>query len=198
MQQQGGPGPVRRLTDNVYLLWVLLALPGVWMIALRVGVLPGKAPYVTWTGLLSCWLLVLSMAVTPLQMLFGPLRWLRRRRRYLGVASFGYAALHLLFWAVNVRPRAIIRSFMRVEILPGWIAFAVMLVLAATSFDLAVRRLGPRWKWLQRWVYPAAVLTLIHWAMTTRSMVEVAVSCVPLALLEAWRVHRYRSRLGGV
>ena len=54
--------------------------------------------FVPLSGEISCWLLIVTMAVTPLMMLFGPLPWLKARRRSLGVASFGYAVLHLLFW----------------------------------------------------------------------------------------------------
>ena len=193
----GQIGPVRRLTDNIYLLWALLALPAVWFILLRLHILPGKAAFVPWTGLVSCWLLILTMAVTPLQMLVGPLPWLRKRRRYFGVASFGYALLHLLFWLVNANWGALIRSFKRVEILTGWIAFPIMILLAMTSFDLAVRKLGPRWKTLQRWIYPMAVLTLIHWAMTTHNMMEVVIYCGPLVVLEIWRILRNRGRMRG-
>ncbi len=189
-----GQGAVRRITDNIYLLWLLLALPAVYFIALRVGLLPGRVPFVPWTGILSCWLLIVTMAITPLQMMFGPLPWLKKRRRYIGVASFGYALLHLLFWAVNANLGAIIRSFKRDEILTGWIAFAIMVLLAITSYDGAVAKLGTRWKTLQRWVYPAAILTLYHWVTTTDHLVDVAIYCVPLVLLEIWRVMRNRNR----
>nr|WP_244515435.1 hypothetical protein [Pacificibacter marinus] len=30
--------------------------------------------------------------------------------------------------------------------------------------DYCVRKMGTWWKWLQRWTYAAAVLTLVHWA----------------------------------
>lgn len=190
------PGQTR-LVDNVYLLWTLLALPAVWFIVARLGLWPGKVAFVPWTGLVSCWLLILTMAITPLQMIVGPLPWLRRSRRYFGVASFGYALLHTLFWLVNANWGGLVRSFARVEILTGWIALPIMFLLAATSFDLAVRKLGPNWKSLQRWVYPMAVLTLIHWAMTTQYLMDVVIYCGPLVLLEIWRVVRYRSRVRG-
>lgn len=187
---------MRRLTDSIYGLWVLLALPAVWFLAERL-VLHGKVPFVPWTGILSCWFLILTMSVTPLQLLFGPLPWLKKRRRYLGVASFGYAALHLFFWLLNVNMGGLIRSFIRVEILTGWLAMAVMVVLAATSFDGAVKTLGPRWKVIQRWVYPMAILTLVHWVLTTDQLMDVVLYCGPLALLSVWRFVRYRSRLRG-
>lgn len=185
---------IRRVLDDPYVLWGLLALPAVWLIVGKFG-FDARIAYLYWTGVLSCWLLVVTMMVTPLQMLFGPLPWLRRRRRYLGVASFGYAALHLGVWLIGVTRGELIRSFFRTEILTGWIAMAVFVALAATSFDRAVRMLGPRWKTLQRWVYPAAVLTLIHWVMTADSMTNAALSSLPLAVLSIWRVMRNRGRI---
>lgn len=188
---------MRRIVDDIYILWAVLALPALWFLIERY-VLIGKIPYVPWTGLVSCWFLILTMAITPLQLLFGPLPWLRKRRRYFGVASFGYAFLHLAFWMLNVNIGNFLRSFIRIELLTGWIAMAIMTVLAATSFDSAVDRLGPTWKTIQRWVYPAAVLTLLHWLMTDYSgWMQVAIYCVPLILLEIWRVLRYRRRMSG-
>lgn len=187
---------MRRLTDSIYGLWAVLALPAIWFLA-HWFVLHGEVAYVPWTGLVSCWLLILTMAITPLQYLLGPMPWLKKRRRYFGVASFGYAMLHLLFWLANANMGALVRSFQRIEISTGWVAMVVMAVLAATSFDGAVRRLGPKWKTIQRWIYPMAVLTLIHWAMTTHYIMEVVIYCGPLVLLSGWRIMRYRSRISG-
>lgn len=186
---------LRRIADDVYLLWAVMALPALWFMVERF-VLHGRVAYVPWTGILSCWLLILAMAVTPLQLLFGPLPWLKKRRRYFGVASFGYAALHLGFWALNVNLGGFLKSFIRMEILTGWIAMAIMAVLAATSFDGAVDRMGPLWKRVQRWIYPMAVLTLLHWIMTDlEGWRQIVAYCLPLVLLEAWRMIRYRRRM---
>lgn len=180
---------IRQITDNVYVFWFLLALPTPWML-----VATKWETWLSWTGLFSCWMLIVTMAITPLQMALGPLPWLRRRRRYIGVASFAYACLHLLVWLASINIGQLIRSFTRPDVLPGWLAMPIMVVLAATSFDLAVRKLGPRWKQLQRWVYPAAVLTLIHWWLTAQFKIDVVIYCTPLILLEVWRVYRNRSR----
>lgn len=187
---------MRRLIDDVYLFWALLALPALWFLAERF-VLNGRVDDVPWTGVVSAWLLIAAMAVTPLQLVFGALPWLRRRRRYIGVASFGYAGLHMVFWAIDARIGEIIRSFLYVDMLTGWVAMAVMTVLAATSYDGAVRALGPMWKTIQRGVYPAAVLTLIHWVMTADRLADVILYTAPLAVLSAWRIWRHQSRPRG-
>ncbi len=188
---------MRRITDNIYLLWALLSLPAIWLIIARF-VLHVPTPYVHWTGLISCWLLIVTMMITPLQFVFGPLPWLRKRRRYFGVASFGYAALHLLVWMVNLNIGKFLRSFTRIELLTGWISLFLMVALAVTSNEMAVRGMGTGWKRLQRWIYPAAILAFVHWLMTTGNRVEAILYCAPLIALSVWRVARYRSRLSGI
>lgn len=193
----GEQSAARRIFDDIHVFWGLLSLPALCLIVEKFA-FDGRIAYLYWSGVLSCWLLIVTMMVTPLQQLLGPLPWLRRRRRYLGVASFGYAALHLGVWLMGARWGELIRSFSRIEILTGWIALAVFVPLAASSFDKAVRVLGPRWKTLQRWVYPAAVLTLIHWVMTAESVTTAAVSSLPLVLLSLWRAKRNLGRMRSI
>ena len=87
-----------RAQTQKYFLWAFLAVPAaLWLVQAR-----GMDPY-DWeellhpTGELSARLLIVALALTPLVQLFPtakPLRWLIRHRRALGVAAFGYAALH--------------------------------------------------------------------------------------------------------
>lgn len=185
---------LRGLGSNIYAFWLLLALPAMVM-GFCFVILRMRLPYFDWAGELSCWLLIAAMLVTPVQLLFGPMPWLRVRRRYLGVASFGYALIHLVFWLKSANLEKVIASFARPEVLTGWIAFAIMLVMAATSFDGAVRKLGPKWKSLQRWVYPMAALTLAHWLMTNKEWTMILVYSGPLIALSIWRLWRYQSRI---
>lgn len=190
-------GSMRRVLGNTYLLWAVLTLPAIWFVAERF-VLHGKVAFVPWTGILSGWLMIVTLMVTPLQQLFGPLPWLKKHRRHLGVASFGYAFLHFFFWLINENLRAFIRSFLHFDILVGWIAFFIMIALALTSNDASVAKMGTGWKRLQRWIYPAAVLTYIHWLMTTDHVVDAVLYAAPLIALTIWRVLRHRNRLGRV
>ena len=150
-------------------LWLLLSVPALEMMpALLTG--EGRAFHglLHPTGETSARLLIISMMATPLVLLFkgwrGPL-WLKKNRRYFGVAAFGYAALHTYVYLVDKGSLdRILSEATRFDIWTGWLAFAIFIPLAATSMDLAVRRLGTAWKPLQRWTYAAAVLTLLHWA----------------------------------
>lgn len=184
------PAPISRRPENIYGFWLVLALPGIFLV-LHGLVMRGGINYLRWSGEVSCILLIAAMAVTPLQMILGPLPWLRRRRRHIGVASAIYALLHLAVWLAEANFGKLLRSFSRPDVLAGWIALALLLLLAVISQDRMVRLMGPRWKQVQRWVYPAAILTLIHWAMLTDFAPRVAVYALPLLLLSAWRLMRH-------
>jgi sulfoxide reductase heme-binding subunit YedZ len=144
--------------------------------------------------------MILAMMVTPLVMLLGAsgfTRWLMRQRRYLGVAAFGFAALHTVFYlAAEGTLAKILGEALEPGILTGWLAFLIFVPLAVTSNDASVRALGRWWKPLQRWVYPAAVLTLAHWLLVSHGIGGALVHFAPLAVLEAYRIWRNVSRAG--
>lgn len=183
-----------------FVVWVFLCLPALH--ALFVDLVNSKIydPF-SFTGRVSSWLLALTLIVTPLKYLFGPsplIRALVANRRYFGVASFAYGVLHTLYWMKDTRMQFFWDSFVRAEVLPGWIALFVMVPLVWTSRDSAVRRMGPGWKRLQRWVYPCAALTLLHWLLCAFGYrpVEILVVALPVLALEAWRINRYLSIRG--
>jgi sulfoxide reductase heme-binding subunit YedZ len=147
------------------------------------------------TGELSARLLIVALALTPLVQLFPharALRWLIRHRRAVGVAAFGYAALHTgLYIGAMGSLDDMLAEALAIGIWPGWAAFALLLPLALTSNDAAMRALGAGWKRLQRLAYPAAVLTLIHWVFIHNSTAVALAHFAPFALLELWRLSRH-------
>ena len=76
----------------------------------------------------------------------------------------------------------------------GFCAFVVLLALAATSFNRAMRWLGGRrWQMLHRGVYAVAVLAVLHfWWMRSgkQNFAEVLVYAGVLAGLLGWRAWR--------
>src|SRR3546814_20210804 len=57
------------------------------------------------SGEFSALLMIIALMLTPLSILFPNQRWiawLMRRRRALGVAAFGYAVLHLVFYLIDM------------------------------------------------------------------------------------------------
>ena len=121
-----------------------------------------------------------------------------RYRRTLGVTTFVYAVLHLLSYAWLdkgwVIDAIVADVFKRNFILVGMLTFALMLPLALTSFNAAVRALGGRkWQLLHKLVYAVALLGLLHFYLkkaAKNDVSEVMVYAVILALLLGWRVVR--------
>ena len=153
-------------------------------------------------GLWALRFLVLALAVTPLRQLTG---WavLVRFRRMLGLFVFFYALLHLLAYAwfdMGFDGGETLRDIAkRPFILMGVLAFLLLAVLAATSFDRAIRALGgKRWRALHRAVYAVAILAVLHfyWMRAGKNdFAEVLVYGVLLAMLLGWRVsHQWRRR----
>jgi sulfoxide reductase heme-binding subunit YedZ len=139
--------------------------------------------------------LCLTLAITPLRRWTGwtaPARW----RRMLGLYSFFYGLLHFLCYAwldMGFDGPAIVRDIpKRPFVLVGSLALLLMLPLAATSFNRAVRFLGAaRWRALHRLVYASALLGLLHffWMRSAKNnFSEVAVYAAVLALLLGWRL----------
>lgn len=179
-----------------YWLWLLFAVPAIGM---TYEALTSTNPRVFHmlvhpSGEFAARFLIVAMMATPLALLFkgwrGP-RWLKKNRRYLGVASFGYAALHTVFYLIDKSSMAtVVSELSRLYIWTGWIAFVIFVPLAVTSMDYFVRKMGPRWKTLQRWTYGAAVLTLVHWAALHDwgGIAPAMAHFGPLIALEAYRV----------
>ncbi|MBP6613363.1 MAG: sulfoxide reductase heme-binding subunit YedZ [Aquabacterium sp.] len=182
------------------LLWVVGAVPA---LALLVGALTdglGANPAQTLvqeTGQWTLRWLWLTLLVTPLREM-AALPALVRYRRTLGVTAFVYAVLHLLSYAWLdkgwVIDAIVADVFKRNFILVGMLTFALMLPLALTSFNAAVRALGGRkWQLLHKLVYAVALLGLLHFYLKKEAkndVSEVMVYAVILALLLGWRVVR--------
>jgi len=185
--------------NHRYFLWALLALPSIPMtLALLNGATGPQGPPVTEmllhpTGEFAARFMVIAMVITPMRMLLPNSnfwRWMLKRRRYFGVAAFAYALAHTLLYVLDMGTLgAILGEFLALGIWTGWVAFFIFIPLAATSNDLSLRRMGPKaWKTLQRWVYPAAILTLLHWIFVHNNFGPALVHFVPLAALEAYRI----------
>ena len=132
--------------------------------------------------------------LSPLVALFGPkpwLNWLAKRRRYFGVAAFGYALLHLVFYVIDMETLAdMLAEIGALGIWTGWLAMLLFVPLALTSNNAAMRTLKAGWKKLQRLVYPTAILVLVHWIFVHNNLGPALVHFIPLTLLIAVRAFR--------
>ncbi len=141
------------------------------------------------------WALVflgVTLAVTPFRRVFryGNLVDIRRM---LGVGTFCYIAAHLtLFFAdQSYDPGKFIHEIShRVYLIVGATAWVGLAVLAATSTDGMVRRLGGlRWRRLHQIIYAIALLALIHYFQQTKADVTVPTFAASLFLwLIAYRL----------
>jgi methionine sulfoxide reductase heme-binding subunit len=175
------------------ILILLLALPAVWLlwaaIDNRLGPNPAEA-LLHQTGQWTLRDLLLVLAITPLRRLSG---WtaLARLRRIVGVSVFVYATLHALCWAwldMGLDLDAMLRDLpKRPFVWVGALAWLGLMLLAATSFDGAIRWLGgARWRLLHRLVYAIGPLALLHfyWVRSSKNRLsEVLIDAAVLAVL---------------
>lgn len=176
----------------------MLALgPFAWLfwgaVANTLGANPAEA-IIRSTGDWTLRFLCLTLAVTPLRQWTG---WhaLARLRRMLGLFTFFYGVLHFLAFAwldMGFDVDAIVKDIgKRPFILVGTLALLLMLPLAATSFNRAIKALGAaRWQALHRAVYAVAGLGLLHffWMRAGKNdFAEWSVYAAVLAVLLGWR-----------
>jgi sulfoxide reductase heme-binding subunit YedZ len=181
-------------------VFVVAALPFSWLTfaaltdpAAHLGANPAER-LIRDTGEWALRFLCLALAVTPLRRWTG---WhaLARLRRMLGLYAFFYAGVHFLCYAaldMGLDIATIVKDIAkRPFILVGTAALLLMLPLAATSLDRAVRALGARrWQALHRSVYAVALLALLHfyWMRTGKNdLAEVGVYGALIVALLGWR-----------
>lgn len=128
------------------------------------------------TGYWALVFLLTSLAITPLRRI-GRFGQLLDVRRMIGVGAFVYAAVHVSLYIVDqkydlvkVASEIVLRLYLTI----GFIALLGLFVLAITSTDSMVRRLGGmRWARLHQIVYVIGLLALIHFFQQTKADVWV-------------------------
>jgi sulfoxide reductase heme-binding subunit YedZ len=150
-------------------------------------------------GLWALRFLIAALTVTPLRELTRVN--LLRFRRWMGLMAFWYVTLHFAVWLVLDRqldwPRIVADLTKRPFIVIGFAALLMLLPLAATSWDGAVRRLGgAAWRRLHRLAYPATALAAIHFVWLVKAWPpEPLVYATIVAVLLGWRWARARRRV---
>ena len=145
------------------------------------------------TGQWGLRFLLLTLAVTPLRRLTG---WsdLLRFRRMLGLFVFFYVSLHFMTWIwldqelcwANILVDVVKRPYVTV----GFVAWLLLLALAATSTRGMMRRLGRRWQQLHRAVYVIGVLGVLHYIWLVKADLLqplIYTGLLGLLLLVRWR-----------
>ncbi len=151
------------------------------------------------TGKAAIVLLVLTLAVTPINTLFG-FRQVIKVRRALGLYAFLYASLHfaifigldyvfdleLIIEAIFDKPFALV----------GFLTGLILIPLAITSTKGWMKRLGKNWKRLHWLIYGAGLLAVLHYTWSVKSDIRqpIAFGVIVILLLVA-RIHVVRKSL---
>lgn len=137
-------------------------------------------------GEIALQLVIIGLAITPLRRFTGIN--LIKFRRAIGLVTFVYVLAHLLVWLVldvQVLSQIWADILKRKYITVGMAAFVLMLPLALTSNNGAVRRMGPNWRTLHKLTYGAAILGGVHfiWLVKGTQIEPLTYMAVILLLL---------------
>ena len=162
-----------RLSPLKLTVFIALFLPAGWTAVDFVTGNLGARPLneaIHQQGLWTIRLILIALAITPLKAI---LQWQRLilMRRMVGVAAFAYILLHFTLYIadesfnlVTVASEIVKRIYLTI----GFTALVGLAVLAATSTDKMVRRLGRKWQALHRLIYLICLLGLIHYSMQSK------------------------------
>jgi sulfoxide reductase heme-binding subunit YedZ len=178
----------------VWPVYALGALPPFWFLYLGLTGGLGVEPITELEhrlGEIGLQALIAALAVTPLRRFTGVS--LLRFRRAIGLVAFYYIACHLLVWLVlDIRDLGRIWEDIleRPYITIGMVGFLLLVPLALTSNDAAVRRLGAAaWKRVHWLAYPATILGAVHFVMLVKGwQIEPLLYLGAILLLLAARI----------
>lgn len=170
--------PAGRFSTFKLTVFILLFVPAI-VVAFRYdnGLL-GPRPLDEALQQIGTWalrLILISLLVTPGRRI---LQWprLMQVRRMVGVAAFAYAVAHLSLYvadeAFDLRKVAT-EILLRIYLTIGFTALLILTIMASTSTNGMIRRLGgKRWRRLHRLVYLAALLAVVHFFMQSKLNVD--------------------------
>lgn len=156
---------------------IVMAFSVVWAVAVLVYILATIPPSPSRAIAISKTFADTAGVYLYLTLLIGPLSYLNRKniwsavalraRRAVGISVLLFALLHSLsaffFQLGGIAGLQFLSSRYLLAMALGADALILLLILAATSFDSVVTRMGARmWKHLHRFVYVAALCVLAH------------------------------------
>jgi len=173
---------IKVLANKLFALAVLVGA-GIWLLILpaftgELGANPLEK-LLHQSGEIAVWTLGAVLALSPLRVLFPESRSvsaLNRHRRTIGVSACVYGLMHFGFHLLyEGDAQAITRSFSKPFIWVGLAGLSILLVLALTSNNFSIRKLGGRnWKRLHRLAYLAAALLIYHQAIAGKGHWQIA------------------------
>jgi methionine sulfoxide reductase heme-binding subunit len=153
------------------LTWIACLAPAAWLVwgAITNNLGPDPTARLAFTtGLVTLRLLAITLAISPVRKLIPRLSWLIRFRRLLGLFAFFYATLHMFTWVAlysGFDVHAMLVDVTRRRfIMAGAAAYLLLLPLALTSTNWAIRKLGGKnWNRLHKLIYVAAICGVVHY-----------------------------------
>lgn len=181
---------------NTWYIYGIGFIPAVYNFYLAATGGLGINPVKTYEHLLGLWalkFLIVTLAITPIRDLTG-LSFLRYRRAF-GLLSFYYVAMHVAVYVLldqQLNLTAIIADVIkRPYITLGMAALVMLIPLALTSNNAAIKRLGSTWAKLHRLTYPIAIAACAHYFLLVKSFtLEPFIYIGLIALLLFWRLLR--------
>lgn len=151
------------------LIFLVALLPLARLIWLGVNEDLGANPIEFITRSTGTWALVflcITLAMTPLRLLTNSATWIKLRRM-LGLFCFFYASMHFLIWFwldQNLNLQSMWSDVLkRPFITMGFLSLVLLVPLAITSNQWAVRKLGRRWTKLHKLIYLIACTAILHY-----------------------------------
>jgi len=149
-----------------------------------------------WSGVWATVVLLMALAVTPMIVVF---RWpaLIDVRRMIGVMALVYTLAHMiLYFALRLFNFPLIGTEMvsRLTLFVATLSTIGLIVLAATSLDAAIQRMGAKgWQRLHNTNYIISALALLHVVLARGTYAEQYLLCGLFVWLMLWRLlDRYK------
>ena len=117
-------------------------------------------------------------------------------RRTIGLFAFFYVCLHFLSYIILdhfFNMEFIIKDIIKRPFITfGFISFLCLIPMAVTSFNKIIKKLGYKlWKKIHYLIYPAAILSSLHFYMLTRAnKTEPLIYITIIVILLSYRIYK--------
>ena len=161
----------RRFSWLKAITFALMFAPAMWLLYQVSAEYFGPTPLAGmtyWSGVWATALLLLTLAVTPVQTIS---RWSRlvAVRRMIGVTALVYTIAHIvIYFALRSWDFSFIanETVTRFTLIVATAATLGLIALGATSLDVAIQRMGGGWNRLHNTVYIFTALAIFHYLLS--------------------------------
>jgi len=175
--------------------WIFLNFPAFFML-IALFYKPSLCKIITsYSGYIALILLIIVLALNPLQIIiprFSFAKKVNKFRRQIGVAVFSYSLIHFICFFIKrgYNVSETLRAFLYPALLPAVIALIIFSLLALTSNNYSIKKLGSRrWKKLHQFVYVAEGMVFLHMVLLG-DIFYALLAFVPLFVLQFLRVKK--------